>query len=408
MDQPTSPPPAADDTSRAVAWVVEGDEVYGVAQMILCEALALAGRGWRVTIVSLKPGAFVENCRDAGLSVVVLDVGPSPKLTRGFLRDVLALWAIKTYQRRAGLRVIEAVRDLRIDAINVAWPNLLGVAGRAAHDQAVPCFWEMPNAVGSRWWGLNQWIYQRQCQHYGVTPLAISRYAANTIGDRLVAPVVRYLGVDAGRFDPDQIDPVPRQKLGIPENAFVLGICARIGTAKGQDIVLQAMLRQDDAPRPLHLLLLGGPIDGSFADALRETADRVGASDRLHMPGPVTVPQRYYEAIDVAINARPDPEPFGLSVVEAMMMRTPVLVHALGGPAETIVDGVTGWHVHAATVDAFADGLRRALIDQPRWAEMGEAARQQALQRFTLDHSVDHYIRIVEHTLTSAAAPPDS
>ena len=85
---------------------------------------------------------------------------------------------------------------------------------------------------------------------------------------------------------------------------------------------------------------------------------------RRHFAGWTKEPERYYDAIDFAVNSRIDPEPFGLSVVEAMLAGRPVLVHALGGPAETVVDGVTGWHVAEATSESFAAGLRRIMQDR--------------------------------------------
>lgn len=405
---PQPPPDPTTDTSpaRAAAYLVEGGEVYGVAQMVLAEAGGLAARGWRIEIISLNPGRFVDECRSAGLNVTALGFGPSPRLTRGSLRDVRTLWTLQRYQRRAARQVARTLSELSIDVVNVAWPNLMGIAGRAAHARRVPCFWAMPNAVGSRWLGLNRWIYQHQCQEYGVVPLATSKYTASTLGDQPVKPIVRYLGVDQNRFNPVTTNSIQRHDIGIPDHAIVLSIIARIGPEKGQDRVLQAMLSLASTSPPLHLLLLGGPTDGPLANALRDTAQRAGAADRLHMPGVVTDPHRYYNAIDIAINCRIDPEPFGLSVIEAMMMRTPVLVHASGGPAETVIDGVTGWHVPAPTAEAFTAGLRRAITDQPRWDQMGAAAQAHANEHFTRDRMVDHYIQIVEQTLNAARTTP--
>ncbi len=83
-------------------------------------------------------------------------------------------------------------------------------------------------------------------------------------------------------------------------------------------------------------------------------------------------------------------------------MRRPVLVHALGGPAETIVDGVTGWHVPEPSVESFAAGIRRTLEDRPRWRSIGEQARQHALERYTTQQHARRYMAIVEGRLDRA------
>ncbi len=81
------------------------------------------------------------------------------------------------------------------------------------------------------------------------------------------------------------------------------------------------------------------------------------------------------------------------------MMERPVLVHALGGPAETVIDGETGWHMSHPTVECYSQGIRRALQDRPKWRQMGERARQHALSQFSLKRQADRYMEIVEGRL---------
>jgi glycosyltransferase involved in cell wall biosynthesis len=178
----------------------------------------------------------------------------------------------------------------------------------------------------------------------------------------------------------------------------VAAIFARIEPVKGQDLVWKAMIELIQQDHDLHLLLIGGPTDGGFANELRGIAETHGVATRLHFAGWTNEPQRYYEAVDFAVNATLIPEGFGLSVVEAMLMGRPVLVHALGGPAETVIDGTTGWHVPEATVDAFAAALRQTMRDRSRWTEMGEAARIHALEKFSVSAFVSRVLQITAQT----------
>jgi glycosyltransferase involved in cell wall biosynthesis len=72
-------------------------------------------------------------------------------------------------------------------------------------------------------------------------------------------------------------------------------------------------------------------------------------------------------------------EPFGLVVVEAMARGRPVLVTALGEPAQ-IVDDQSGWVVEP-NVDALADGLRAAFAGS--LGTMGAAARRRYEERYS-------------------------
>ena len=119
---------------------------------------------------------------------------------------------------------------------------------------------------------------------------------------------------------------------------------------------------------------------------------------RVHFLPPQDDPAPAVAMMDLCISCRPDAEGFGLSVVEAMLLGKPVLVRALGGPAETVVDGETGWHIQQADPDSIANGLRRALQDRPRWDAMGAAGRQRALDNYCLAQSIPAYERcLLEH-----------
>src|SRR5690606_37283611 len=68
--------------------------------------------------------------------------------------------------------------------------------------------------------------------------------------------------------------------------------------------------------------------------------------------------QNYYSLTDVIINSRRDAEPFGLTVIESMMMKKPVLALDKGGPIETIIDGQTGWLVSEGNVNGYFNGMK--------------------------------------------------
>jgi alpha-1,3/alpha-1,6-mannosyltransferase len=75
-------------------------------------------------------------------------------------------------------------------------------------------------------------------------------------------------------------------------------------------------------------------------------------------------------------------EHFGYVPLEAMAAGRPVVVVNCGGPAETVVDGVTGF-VCPPTPQAFASALAR-LIRDPAGAQcMGRRGRQHVVARFS-------------------------
>lgn len=392
--------------SRTVAWLVCGFEGYGIRQCILTLTGALQKRGWSIPILSLDVGETADALEDTGLTVLRLGAGRPPQFGGSLLSKPLQLIQSVSYARRAAPLIDGPLRRLSAEALHVVLPNLVSLAGRAASRARIPCLWEMPNTISSRYpFELNRRLYQWTCHRFSISPLANSRYTADTLGHGLVEPVVFHLGVDCERFNPAVVQVVRKSELGIPADAITLGMLARITPAKGQDRVLQALGLLKDLQPPLHLVLIGAPEPGSsHADSLCRISRELGVEDRLHLAGQQSAPERFYGAIDIAVSFNIDPEGFGLSVVEAMAMGRPALVHALGGPAETVVDGVTGWHVSDPSVESLAAAIRRALDDRPRWRQMGEAARLRAVRSFSAEDQARRYVAIVEDRLKFDAA----
>ncbi len=385
-----------------IAWLVRGDERYGVHRAVLSLVTAVLRQGHQPIVICLEDASLGQACEALGAEVRMLALEPLPALAGTFVQKWRAWSVLRAYEARCVPAMTDALRPLNVDMLHVLWPNLVGVGGAVARQLSVPCLWELPNVLGTTVpLGLSRWYYQWRCWREGVTPLANSAYTAASLGCALVRPHVLHLGVDETTFNPQRVVPIDRSELGIGAGAIVLGIVARIDASKGQDRVLDAMLALVREGADLHLLLLGEASEGEFKRALQSMAAEAGAADRLHMVGEVTDPQRYYGAMDVAINSRVDAEPFGLSVVEAMMMGRPVAVHALGGPAETVRDGETGWHVHDASTHGWTAALQRILADRPHWRAWGEAARTHALERFTLAAQADRYLAIVREQLAA-------
>ncbi len=298
---------------------------------------------------------------------------------------------------KASRTFAELLVEISADALVVQWPFHVELAGKSVQRAAVHCHWMMPNIISQRWpLGLNRRYYQGLCRLLKIKPLPNSRYTGNSLGDGVGSQVL-YLGVDESRFQPSRANSFTPAELNLPADACVAGVFARIDATKGHLPLWRAMCELIDEGENLHLLVVGGPVDGPLAAMLRELAAERNAESRLHFAGWTKEPERYYDAIDFAVNSRIDPEPFGLSVVEAMLAGRPVLVHALGGPAETVVDGVTGWHVAEATSESFAAGLRRIMQDRARWQEMSAAAREHALANFSSTAFVSNYLQIVQH-----------
>lgn len=156
-----------------------------------------------------------------------------------------------------------------------------------------------------------------------------------TVADRLErwgvpAPRIEVVpnGIDLARF---RFDPVQRlrtrQRLGLPETAYVIGGIGRLAAGKRFDVLVHALAQ---LPDDYWLLLVGG---GPEENVLRRTAHEAGVTDRVLFTGerpylPDGSPGPDLPSLTSAMDllASPSPEEaFGLAAVEALAAGLPVL-----------------------------------------------------------------------------------
>jgi len=89
-------------------------------------------------------------------------------------------------------------------------------------------------------------------------------------------------------------------------------------------------------------------------------------------------------------------EPFGLTPVEAGLFSKPSIVTNHGGPPEVVVDGVTGYIVDPLDHQFIGSKMNALLADDALRHDMGRRARENIVQKFTLQRSTSKLLEEVE------------
>lgn len=124
-----------------------------------------------------------------------------------------------------------------------------------------------------------------------------------------------------------------RRRLGIDDDVPLAVMVSRVDTWKGLELALAAWpMVRDKNPRA-ELVMAGGPVSGKqdFFDSLRATASELPGVRWL---GPQAEIATLFADADVALALSTTPEPWGLSMLEALVSGTPVIATAHGGHVE--------------------------------------------------------------------------
>ena len=207
-------------------------------------------------------------------------------------------------------------------------------------------------------------------------------------------------GVDLSRFASPPRPSTVRADLGIPADAPLVGVVARLEAEKGHRHLLDAWPTILAAAPNAWLVLVG---EGSEADALREQAEGLGraTSRRIVFTGRREDIAALTAELSVAVlpSLR---EAQGISILEAMARCVPVVASAVGGIPEVITSGTDGILVPPGDPAALAAAVGELLTDPGLRDRIGAAGYRTVAERFSIDAQVRRIEAVYDEELARA------
>ena len=371
--------------------------IGGAQQNTILSCSAQVGAGHRVWLafgpVYGPEGSLAEQALESGAELVTI---------RSMRRSVLPLHDLHSYGAVGWL-----IRKVRPDVVHTH-SSKAGIVGRAAgwhhHVPAVVHtihglpFHERQNPlVYGTYVNAERWAGRRCHRLIGITQAMCDAFRRHRIGrpDQFeVAPS----GIDVSRFElPSPPREVTRRAYGIPPDAAVVGVVARLDHLKGHEDLLHILPELVRCRRDLRLLFVG---DGYHRQALERRVAIGGFQDRVIFAGlvpPVQVPS-LYGAMDIM--ALPSyQEGQGRTLVEALLCGCAIVGYDSGGIGEVCIDGRTGRLVPTGDKAALAVALIDLLENEDQRRRLARQGRDHALQRFNHHTMVRRLEEIYEKVL---------
>jgi glycosyltransferase involved in cell wall biosynthesis len=170
---------------------------------------------------------------------------------------------------------------------------------------------------------------------------------------------------------------VLQQPLAWPELGRTVRFAsvARFETAwKGQDILLEILRQPQWLSREWHLTFYGNGPDETH---LRHLVNFFHLENRVIFAGFVSDLHEIWAKNHLLVMPSHG-EGLPLAALEAMMFGRPAVLSDVGGNAELIKEGRTGFLADASTVKFFGNALERAWESQKYWPDMGRSAHETA------------------------------
>lgn len=289
----------------------------------------------------------------------------------------------------AGFKVARMMREWRPDVVHThnTTALLFGVFGaklarvpriiHTDHSRKYPERWHI---------GLAEYLLSHAVDHF----VAVSDETAHDLANHLRIPTSKLItvlnGIQSVPCD-DTIGAAKRQELGMPADAFVIGLAVRLVPQKGLPHLLDAVgLLRSRYPQ-IHLVLMG---EGEQAEALRAQASRLGVEDVVHFLGVRRDVREVLQGLDAyVLSSTWEGLPMGL--LEAMAAGRPIVATTVGGVQKALEHEVSGLLVEPGAPEQLATAIAR-LIDDPDLARrLGQSARQAFEDRFSARMMTSRY-----------------
>jgi glycosyltransferase involved in cell wall biosynthesis len=218
-----------------------------------------------------------------------------------------------------------------------------------------------------------------------------------------------YNSIDLERFSPAGPVADLDALAGLPPLApdgIRVGLVGTFARWKGHGVFLDALARLRGRAN-VRGYIVGDSIYDTAAsqysrDELRARAETLGLRDTVGFTGKVDDVSAALRALDIAVHASIEPEPFGLVIAEAMACGRPVVVSRAGGAAE-IAQGGSVFHTPGNSAE-LAERLGELAKDPERRAALGVEGREAALRLFSRARLRETLIPVYEGLARSEAA----
>lgn len=213
----------------------------------------------------------------------------------------------------------------------------------------------------------------------------MSAYLGRKIGIERGRIRVLHNAVEFGVFDPEQVSAKSvREQIGISDSDVVVGYVGRLDHLKGPDLLIRAaayLLEQSGK----YLFLLVG--DGSLRNRLKKSAQRLGISERVRFLGFCDNAPEIMASFDIGV-VPSRLESFGITCLELMRMRIPIVSSGAGGMAEYITNGQTGLLLKENTPEEICKSIARLASDEQLRRRLIEGGSR-LVEEFTVEKYVE-------------------
>lgn len=350
-------------------------DLNGAERCLLELAVCLKAKGENFRVLCPTIGPLVNQLQAQQIPVIIQEL-PRPQRRLGGLIRFLLLW---------GVTVWRLCRLIRQEQFQVVYNNTIdGLYGPfAAWLTAVPCVWHI-HEVKQRH-PLEAKILTGLLT-YLPTYAVFNSFA--TLQAYRATPVAHWSVIYNGIPKPD----APPKRTYQQNHSIIVGFVGQLVAVKRPERFLQAFALASNACPSLEAIVVG---DGPLQAEVERWIVHHNIKNNVELVSYTASIQDFYQRFDMLVLTS-EREAFGRVLAEAMSFCCPVVAAQVGGVAEVVVDGVTGFLVPPDDISAYTEKIVLLAQDPALRQQMGEAGREHVASRFTIEQYCQQMVHLLQ------------
>jgi glycosyltransferase involved in cell wall biosynthesis len=195
---------------------------------------------------------------------------------------------------------------------------------------------------------------------------------------------VVHSGVDPGRFLGKCDGTAFKRKYGIGKDQIVIGNVAALSDHKGHVYLIDAVPRVLQKFPNARFFIIG---QGELLPLLEARIEKLGLKGKVTLTGYIKEVEEAFRAMDLFVLSS-HLEGLCTSVLDAMLMRVPVVATRTGGIPDVVEDGANGYLVEPKNPESLAQGIIRLLEDRKAQERFVNTGYERVIKHFTKEKMV--------------------
>ncbi len=194
-----------------------------------------------------------------------------------------------------------------------------------------------------------------------------------------------------------------RREFNVPEDQPMVCVVGMLRGDKAQEVLIQTVAELRRRGRDVAVLIVGEDTNSQrdYHRGLEAQAAELGVTDLIRFTGYRDDVARLTQASDSQVITSISVEAQSRTAPQAFASQTPIVASRVGGVAELIAPGRTGWLVEIQDVSGYADALTEIFDNKDESARITAEARAFAEANLRMDRKMAETLKVYERLIAA-------